>query len=107
MALDPRLLEILACPDDKGPLYYFPGEGGVPGEPGEGGVPGEPGEGGVPGESGDSFLVCPACRRRYEVRDDIPVMLIDEAVILSEDEVAGLVERAGREGIAPTFSAEA
>ena len=26
MALDPQLLEILACPDDKGPLLYFEGE---------------------------------------------------------------------------------
>ena len=23
MALDPALLAILACPEDKGPLYYF------------------------------------------------------------------------------------
>ena len=27
MALDPGLLEILACPDDKGPLRYLPDEG--------------------------------------------------------------------------------
>ena len=27
MALDARLLEILACPDEKGPLYYFEGDG--------------------------------------------------------------------------------
>ena len=26
MALDPGLLEILACPDDKGPLRYFAAE---------------------------------------------------------------------------------
>ena len=26
MALDPQLLEILACPDDKGPLLYFEDE---------------------------------------------------------------------------------
>ena len=26
MALDAALLEILACPEDKGPLYYFPDE---------------------------------------------------------------------------------
>ena len=29
MALDPQLLEILACPDDKGPLLYFEGEGAL------------------------------------------------------------------------------
>jgi uncharacterized protein len=80
MALDPRLLEILACPDDKGPLYYFP----------------EP-------EAADGALICPACRRRYEVRDDIPVMLIDEATTLPQAEIDTLLERARAEGITPTF----
>ncbi len=78
MALDPRLLEILACPNDKEPLYYFP-----------------------QGTSG--MLLCAACRRRYDVRDDIPVMLIDEATVLSQAEVDSLVERARSEGISPTF----
>jgi uncharacterized protein YbaR (Trm112 family) len=76
--LDPRLLEILACPDEKGPLYYF---------------------------AADGFLFCPACRRRYEIRDDIPVMLIDEATVLSADEADALLARAAEEGIGPTFSA--
>jgi uncharacterized protein len=74
--LDPRLLEILACPDDKGPLYYF---------------------------EGDAFLYCPQCRRRYEINDDIPVMLIDEARVLSEEDGAAVVSRAEAEGIHPTF----
>lgn len=78
MALDPRLLEILACPDDKGPLYYFP-------------------------EGAHGTLLCTACRRRYDVRDDIPVMLIDEATVLTPAEVDTLVERARVEGISPTF----
>ena len=56
MALDPKLLEILACPDDKGSLLYF--------------------------ESEDA-LYNPRLRRRYASRDDIPVMLIDEATIES------------------------
>ena len=77
MALDHRLLEILACPDEKGPLYYFEAEG---------------------------FLLCPACRRRYEVRDDIPVMLLDEATVLSAGEAEGLLDRAREQGIAPTFT---
>jgi uncharacterized protein YbaR (Trm112 family) len=77
MALDPRLLEILACPDDKGPLYYF---------------------------EADAFLFCPACRRRYEVRDDIPVMLIDEATTLSEADAQATVDRARQEGLSPTFT---
>ena len=52
MTLDPKLLEILACPEDKGPLLYFADE--------------------------DS-LYNPRLKRRYAIRDDIPVMLIDEA----------------------------
>ena len=78
MALDARLLEILACPDDKGPLYYF---------------------------EADQFLFCPRCRRRYDVRDDIPVMLIDEAAELAPADAEALVERARSEGISPTFAA--
>ena len=77
MPLDARLLEILACPDEKGPLYYF---------------------------ATDGFLLCPACRRRYEIRDDIPVMLLDEATVLSADDAEALIARAEDEGIAPTFS---
>ena len=83
MALDARLLEILACPDEKGPLYYF-----------------EPAASGTDG----GFLLCPACRRRYEVRDDIPVMLLDEAAVLPADEVDALLARAKEQGIGPTFT---
>ena len=28
MSLDPRLLAVLACPEDKGPLYYLGDDGG-------------------------------------------------------------------------------
>jgi uncharacterized protein YbaR (Trm112 family) len=94
VALDPRLLEILACPDDKGPLYYFEAEAG-------GGAQ-DPGAGGAPQDTGGALL-CPACRRRYDVRDDIPVMLIDEATVLPQAEVDALLERARAEGITPTF----
>jgi uncharacterized protein YbaR (Trm112 family) len=52
MALDPQLLEILACPEDKGPLLYFADE---------------------------DALYNPRLKRRYAIRDDIPIMLIDEA----------------------------
>ena len=83
MPLDARLLEILACPDDKGPLYYF--------------------ETGVSGTEG-GFLFCPACRRRYEVRDDIPVMLIDEATVLSDAEAEALLTRAAELGLERTFT---
>ena len=59
MTLDPKLLEILACPDDKGPLLWFADE---------------------------EALYNPRLRRRYAVRDGIPVMLIDEAEAVDEAE---------------------
>lgn len=77
MALDPRLLEILACPDDKGPLLYFPDE--------------------------DS-LYNPRLHRRYVVEDDIPNMLIDEAETVDEAEHERLVARAESESIPFTFA---
>ncbi len=83
MPLDARLLEILACPDEKGPLYYF-----------------EPAVSGTDG----GFLFCPACRRRYEIRDDIPVMLLDEATVLPAGDAEALLARAQAEGIGPTFT---
>jgi hypothetical protein len=50
MTLSPQLLAILACPKCKGPVMPV-------------------------AES----LVCPTCKLAYPVRDNIPVMLIDEA----------------------------
>lgn len=52
MTLDEDLLEILVCPKCKGELEYRPEE---------------------------EALLCHECRLRYEVEDDIPIMLIDEA----------------------------
>jgi uncharacterized protein len=52
MMLDQRLLEILVCPQCKGELVY---------------------------RAEENELVCAACRLRYEVRDGIPIMLVDEA----------------------------
>jgi len=52
MSLSPQLLEILVCPKCKGPLEY---------------------------REAESSLVCKSCHLSYPVRDDIPVMLIDEA----------------------------
>ncbi len=77
MALDPRLLEILACPDDKGPLLYFPDE--------------------------DS-LYNPRLHRRYAVEDDIPNMLIDEAETVDEAEHERLMARAESESVPFTFT---
>ena len=77
MALDPQLLEILACPEDKGPLLYF--------------------------EDEDS-LYNPRLKRRYRIQDDIPIMLIDEARAVDESEAARLQGRIDAEGIAATFT---
>jgi len=50
--LDPKLLEILACPKCKGELEYKPKE---------------------------QKLLCWSCKLGYNIKDDIPIMLIDEA----------------------------
>lgn len=51
--IEPWLLELLVCPKCKGELTYET----------------------APAES----LVCAQCRVRYEVRENIPILLIDEA----------------------------
>jgi uncharacterized protein YbaR (Trm112 family) len=76
MALNPMLLEILACPEDKGPLLYFADE--------------------------DS-LYNPRLKRRYAITDDIPIMLIDEAETVDDAEHARLLAKAERDGVTPTF----
>ena len=76
MALDPQLLEILACPEDKGPLLYFADE---------------------------SILFNPRLSRRYEVRDAIPIMLVAEATTVDRAAHDRLVAKAEAEGIHPTF----
>jgi uncharacterized protein len=78
VALDPQLLEILACPEDKGPLLYFADE---------------------------SSLYNPRLHRRYAIRDDIPIMLVDEAESVDEDEHERLLAKAEADGIRPTFDA--
>ena len=80
MALDPRLLEILACPKDKGPLLYF--------------------------ESEDS-LYNPRLRLRYAITEGIPVMLIDEAETVDDAEHERLIAKADAQGIKPTFDPDA
>ncbi|MGH9224549.1 MAG: Trm112 family protein [Acidimicrobiales bacterium] len=79
MALDPLLLEILACPQDKGPLYYFEDE---------------------------QSLYNPRLKRRYAIRDDIPIMLIDEAETVAEEEHARLMAKVAADGLKPTFKPE-
>ena len=77
MPLDQLLIEVLACPEDKGSLLYFPDE---------------------------NFLYNPRLHRRYDIRDDIPIMLIDQATsvdnaeherLMAKAEVPGAVQRSG------------
>ena len=76
MALDPLLLEILACPEDKGPLLYFADE---------------------------DALYNPRLQRRYAIHEGIPVMLIEEAETVADDEHRRLLAKAEADGIRPTF----
>lgn len=57
MAIDQNLLELLVCPKCKGDIR--------------------------PTSRGDG-LICEACRLVYEIRDDIPIMLIEEAKPLGD-----------------------
>jgi uncharacterized protein YbaR (Trm112 family) len=76
MSLDSALLAILACPEDKGPLYYIEDE---------------------------DVLYNPRLRRTYQIRDGIPVMLVEEATALSESEHERLAALVAERRIAPTF----
>lgn len=58
--MDKKLLEILACPQCKGSLEY---------------------------QVEQSELQCPRCRLAFPIRDQIPVMLIEEARELSQEEL--------------------
>jgi uncharacterized protein YbaR (Trm112 family) len=59
MAISQELLEILVCPKCKGDLALTDKSDG---------------------------LICRACRLKYAIRDDIPIMLIDEAIPLDPEE---------------------
>ncbi|MET0145960.1 MAG: Trm112 family protein [Ilumatobacteraceae bacterium] len=78
MTLDESLLQILACPQDKGPLFYLADE---------------------------DALYNPRLQRVYDVRDGIPVMLVEESRTVDDDERARIQGRIDDEHIAPTFAA--
>lgn len=59
--MDKKLLDILVCPICKGPLRY---------------------------DKAHAELICKADRLAYPIRDDIPVMLEDEARRVSDEELA-------------------
>lgn len=61
MAISEDLLEILACPACKAKVELKPD---------------------------NSALKCVSCRRAYPIRDDIPVMLIDEATVEEDEQPA-------------------
>ena len=65
--IDARLLEILACPEDKGPLLL----------------------------AGSETLYNPRLRRAYRIDDGIPVLLVDESRQVDDAEHAELVSLAG------------
>ncbi|SNB45021.1 Trm112 family protein [Geobacter sp. DSM 9736] len=58
MALSQELLDILVCPQCKGELELL---------------------------GNSAALLCSPCRLKYPIRDDIPVMLVDEAEKIGQD----------------------
>jgi len=57
MPIDKELLDILVCPKCKGELIL---------------------------EQDESGLICKACKLKYRIEDEIPIMLIDEAIALDK-----------------------
>lgn len=76
MGLDPVLERILACPQDKGPLYFVPGA---------------------------DLLYNPRLRKTYAVDGGIPVLLIDEATEIDPAAAAALDARIAAGELRPTF----
>jgi uncharacterized protein YbaR (Trm112 family) len=72
MPLDDWVREILVCPESKKPLIHFDSEG---------------------------FLFCPASRLRYRVDDGIPVLLVEEAERVEEEESRRLLADAKERGL--------
>lgn len=77
MTIDSALLNILACPEDKGPLFYLESE---------------------------SVLYNPRLHRAYAVIDGIPVMLIEDSSQVSDAEHARIEAAIASQGIKPTFT---
>lgn len=67
--LDETLLSILVCPADRGPLMLID-------------------------EDGEKVLYNPRLRRAYRIEDGIPVLLVDEATGVSDEEHERLMARA-------------
>ena len=67
--IDETLLSILVCPADRGPLLLV-------------------------GKADEQLLYNPRMRRAYRIEDGIPVLLVDEATEVGDDEHAQLMARA-------------
>ena len=74
----PSLLAILACPEDKGPLWFIESE---------------------------AVMYNPRTHRSFPVIDGIPVMLLEESTVVGDQEHARLQAIIDANGIKPTFSA--
>jgi uncharacterized protein len=75
VALDPLLLDVLACPVDKGPLLWFADE---------------------------DILYNPRLRKSYPVIDGVPVLLVEEGTDVSDGEHVRLNAKAEKEGVRAT-----
>jgi uncharacterized protein len=75
MSLDPLLLDVLACPEDKGPLLWFEDE---------------------------DILYNPRLHKSYTVTDGVPVLLLDEAVAVDEPEHERLMAKAESDKVRAT-----
>ena len=75
MSLDPLLLDVLACPEDKGPLLWFEDE---------------------------DILYNPRLHKSYAVVDGVPVLLADEAAVVGDPEHERLMAKAERDGVRAT-----
>jgi uncharacterized protein YbaR (Trm112 family) len=73
--LDQLLIDVLVCPLDKGPLLWFEDE---------------------------QLLYNPRLKKGYEVRDDIPVLLIEESRDVGDEEHDRLMAKAQRQGVPET-----
>jgi uncharacterized protein YbaR (Trm112 family) len=74
MALDARLLSILACPVDQGPLWYLADEG---------------------------LLYNPRRLTAYRVEDEVPQLLVELGVSVDDAEHRRLTAKAGAQGLGP------
>jgi uncharacterized protein YbaR (Trm112 family) len=75
MPLDPLLLDVLACPIDKGPLLWFDDE---------------------------DLLYNARLRKSYVVTDGVPVLLVDEATDVDQTEHDRLTAKAEKDGVRAT-----